>query len=96
MKSFPEIQRNILNLIKSAPTLIADALKTETKSLSSTVDAVEQARQQLNVIECSIRIILELLEEADEKQLASFHLHCLLTPMHDRLMDTIIKIDTTL
>jgi hypothetical protein len=96
MKAFPEIQRNFMNLIECSPTSVADALKVEAASLRLTIDTVEQARQQLNIIECSMRILLELLEEADAKQLVSSHLYCLLMPMHSRLLDTIIKIDTAL
>ena len=96
MKAFSEIERNLLKLIESAPTLVAEALKAEAESLRSTVDAVERTRQQLNIIECSMRILLQLLDEADEKQLVSFHLHCLLTPIRVKLLEAITSLDSSL
>lgn len=59
-------------------------------------NSFEQAKQQLNTVECGMKLLLQLFEEADQKLLVSSHIHCLLIPLQAQLSEAIINLENLL
>lgn len=96
MTPLPQIQNTMTDVLHIAPSLLKVVIGAEVGPLRESVSQVEQARQQLTAIECAMKLVLQLLEAADNKPLMSDDLHCLLAPLGENLSKVIAGLDTVL
>jgi hypothetical protein len=87
--------KTLVDFIHSSPASAFEQFETEVLQIGSTINRLEKARSDLSSAECSIRVILELLDAADTRQFKASDLHCLLVPLHIKISDAFNHFDET-
>jgi len=93
MMGLSKTHKALVDFVHSLPTSACDQFETELLQMSDLINRLEKSRSALSSAECSIRVILALLDAADTKQFKASDLHCLLVPLHIKISDAFNHLD---
>lgn len=92
MIDLSKTHKALIELVHNFPSAYKQ-FETELLQMGDAINRLEKARNDLGSAECTIRVILELLDAADTTYLKASDIHCLLTPLHMKILNTFNHFD---
>ncbi|MBF7145028.1 MULTISPECIES: DUF1484 family protein [Pseudomonas] len=93
MMGLSKTHKALVDFVHSLPASACDQFETELLKMSNLINRLEKSRSDLSSAECSLRVILELLDAADTRQFKASDLHCLLVPLYMKISDAFNRFD---
>lgn len=93
MMGLSKTHKALVDFVHSLPLSVCEQFETELLKMGNAINKLERARNDLSSAECSIRVILELLDAADTRQFKASDLHCVLVPLHMKTSDAFDHFD---